>query len=240
MGNGGFIKNNLLTNVNSIIADTETNDYEIENAVNGVPSEVYQATTDSSIITIDLGEQKNFDAIALINHNINTGDTITIKLSNDNFSTIDETIDISSNINSENMYYLFNSTKTYQYLKLEISISSGNVQIGEIFLGTKYIFTKNYKWGFNPIFNVNKNVSIVNGQYFEEDISTQRGWKLNFEGVNETEYNNYKELFISGYKIFVPDVDDKECYHGVVIGNFSPQNRYGYLSFSLEFMENAK
>lgn len=240
MGNGGFIKNNLLPNLSSISADTETADYEIENAVNGVPSEVYKATGSSAAIIIDLGSSQNFDAIALINHNINSGDTVIIKLSNDNFTTTDETIDISSRINPENMYYFFSSTKTYQYIKIEISIASGNVQIGEIYLGEKYVFSRNYKWGFNPIYNVIKNVNVVNGQYFEEAISSQRGWKLSFEGVNESEYDNLKELFEAGYKVFVPDTDEKDCYHGVIIGSFTPENKFGYLSFDLEFMENAK
>ena len=240
MANGGFIKDNLLGNLSSITADTETTDYEIENAVNGVPSEVYKATGSTATIIIDLGSQKDFDAIAFINHNFNSGDSVTIKLSNDNFITINETIDISSNINTENMYYLFDTTKTYQYIKIEISIATGEVQIGEIFLGTKYVFTRNYMWGFNPIYQVNKNVNIVNGQYYEEDISTQHGYKVSFSNVEKTEYENFKKLYQSGYKIFIPDTEEKECFHGVILGSFIPENRFNYLHFDLEFMENAR
>ena len=202
-----------------------------------------------------MNEAVPFSSFSIINHNIAEGSTINLKLSSTGFASFNETIDISGEwylryiykknesgnllkTFASNLYKIF-SEKIYKYIRLEI-ISSAPIQIGEIFIGDVFSLTRNYNWGFGLIFNTEKTIENINGQYIEEQTSESQGYSLMFEGVQPAEYDSFKHLIRAGAKIFIPNMDEKECFCGVIAKNsFEANRKYHSDSFSLNFMENA-
>jgi len=254
MGNGGFLINNIAPGCLGISADSIASGYDVNSVLNGFVSDVFRSASSIVNIDIEMAEPVPFTAIAIINHNITEGSSINLRLSNTGFTAFDETINMSSNWYSRYIYkkdesgeliktfasnlYTTFEEKTYKYIRVEID-SSLYVQIGEIFIGDVFQFTRNYNWGFGLVFTTDKNIENLNGQYIESQVSEQQGYKLEFDGVLPTEYEKFKHLFREGMKIFVPDMDLKECFHGIINSTtFEVRREYYTDNFTLNFMEN--
>ena len=60
------------------------------------------------------------------------------------------------------------------------------------------------------------------------------------EKVDKSDYDSFKNLFRAGPKIFIPNMDEKVCFHGAIISSiFDPKRNIGGDKFSLDFLENA-
>ena len=240
MGSGAFIVNNIAPKYNSIWTNvTFETGKEKEFLFNDIPSLVAKTTSSTFRVSVNFSVSKTISAIAIINHNIPSGSDIYLKFSNDEFVTTSLVMNLSSSWNIGNMYALF-SPQTYKNFKLAIMGNSGTIQIGEFVIGTKFIPSSNYLWGFKPIFKVNKDVVEINGQFYEEQISEQSGFSLNFKNIDKDDYEQFKNLFRSGHKIFIPDTEKKDCFHGHIVGNlYTPERFLSGDRFPLEFLENS-
>lgn len=235
---GGFLYNNIASDYVSLTATSENSNYPVVNVVNGVLAEKYKSDTNTTEITWDFGEVKSFEGIAILEHNLVPGDTITLKLSNDNFTTVNETINIG--VNERNLYKLFDTTKQYQYLKLEIAKSSGVIEVGEVFIGLKYIFERNYNWGYSRIYNLYADIENVNGQFFQQNKVEQKGYKLKFSYMTKGQREKFEELIKETGLVFIEDTSEQECLHGIITTK-SPEwvVDLGYYSGEIVFMGNS-
>jgi len=235
---GGFIYENIANSYNSLTATSEDEDFPVTNIVNGVISEKYKSEASTTTIVWDFGEVKTFEAIAILEHNLSDGDTITLELSNDGFTTVDETINIT--VNKKNLYKLFDTQKQYQYLRLNITKTSGIIEIGEIYIGLKYVFEKNYNWGYSRIYNLYADVENVNGQFFQANKTEQRGYKLQFSYMTKQQAEMFEMLTKQPALVFFEDENEPDCLHGIITTK-APEwvIDLGYYSGEIVFMGNS-
>lgn len=245
MANGGFLINNIAGTCSSITASSTAAGYEVKSLINSIPSETFRSAGTSVNIDLDLGVEREFSALSLIN--VKGGASVILKL----FSASDYapgnmtySIDVSSRIcdmgKYKNLYQTF-AKKTSRYVRLEVSVPSGYVEFGELYLGDNFTLVRNYSWGFSPVFRSNHSATLINGQLvYGSSVSEQHGYNLTFDMVPQSEYLKFKELFRPGMIVFIPDMDALNCFHGgLLVNEFAPSRQMGYDSFSLEFWENG-
>jgi len=237
MENGAFLHDNLLDGYSSISANTEATGYDVERVVNGIPAEQYKSTGSPAQVDFIFTTAQDFKAIAIINHNIQSRDTVEIKFSNDDFSTISETVDISDSYHALNFFHKFTATKSYKGLRVLVTASAG-VAIGELFAGDYFALPINYNWDFKPTLRIHEQRADINGQLFRNIISKQRGFGLAFENVPAENWVDFARLYEAPV-VFIPDAEDPECFHGNLAGEFDPANSHDVLSFPLTFWQNA-
>ncbi len=242
MANGGILISDIAGKYETLTVNTEATNFPKENLVNGVNAETWRSTGLTGSITFDFGSVVSISSVAIINTNISETNDVKLQFSSDNFTTIDEEIDLTGEIDItlKNLWAVF-PEKTYRYIRLSAAVNSGYIEIGELFLGEYYQFSKNYNWDYQRKFKVNKYIEEINGQFYERQVSEMYGYEISFSYVPETEYKNFQNLVRAGYKVFVPDMDDKACYYGIINEDiFTPEIRAGLLKgFTLTFWENA-
>jgi len=127
-------------------------------------------------ITVDLGSAQEVKALALFDHNLTSGVTITI---NGNAAdawgapAFSEAVSYSA----EKIMHYLSSAQTYRYWQIQITDAANSanyIEIGEIMLASYYEFDRMYKWGFGQDQRAIKNSNgtpygVEQHRYFNEE-----------------------------------------------------------------------
>lgn len=238
--NGAFIVADVASDSTPTF-NTEATGYAGSNIYNGIPSEVWRTTGVSGVVTYAYDSVKSISGIGLINHNFDAAATITLEFSDDSFSTVAATENITWS--SGNTYKTFD-TKSYAGVRLTIVVSSGYCELGELVLGTEVELNPSYYYEYTRLFRENREGDVMTkgGQYFQSSVSEQNGYELDFKLIPESQFTTLKSLFRAGGKVFIPNLNESTCYYGVVTDNEmkATSRRYGsngYMDYSLTFWE---
>lgn len=238
--NGAFILNDVAGDATPTF-NTEATGYAGSNIYNQIPSEVWRSTGVSGVATYAYDSVKTISGVGLINHNFDAAATITLEFSDDSFSTVAATETITRN--SGNIYKTFEA-KSYAGVRLTVVVSSGYVELGELVLGTNVELSPSYYYEYTRMFRENRDGDVMTkgGQYFQSAVSEQEGFKLDFRLVPDTQFSTLKSLFRAGGKVFIPNLNETDCYYGVVTdsGMEARTRKFGttgYMDYSLTFWE---
>ena len=268
--NGGILYGDFFKGATLIEASNEDSNYTVANLINGKPGEPFKtddtASFDSVLIEITLAEAKGVQNICLGAHNLNDGDTIKLHGYDEGnqFTSPDFTKDIElewidrtvyAKIGGElvqltvaalnggfrNLYKTF-SAETYKYWGLELS-SDHQIIVGVAFAGLTHQFTKNYSLPVEELFETTGVYDHINGQIYEDQSYERRGKGLDFVSAPWSDFATLQMLWRQGYQVLVPDMAEKECFHGAIDkrnGLRLSRKRGGERAdFRIDFWENA-
>lgn len=253
-GGFGLIDRAPLSVVTMVNEDTN---FPKEWCKNGIPNEPTQASTTNCKIRFEFVGNSPLEMVALIGHNMDDGDTINFNTyTSSDWATGKVTINLEPRWYSRYLYKnspegvvsVFRSniykvvSVNQQYYEIELS-SSHNPLVGEICLfESSYQFNRNYKWGYQRIFNASKVMSRVNNTFYAKQANEGESYRLSFENVPPADYSDIQESFRArGYNnLFIPDYDELECYYGLLTGNSLPlkHDHSGY-AFNMNFEESS-
>jgi hypothetical protein len=143
---------------------TENALFPATNLITMDPTQVFQSTDATPIINWNFGAQRSFDVVCLVGTNLTDVATMSIQGSNDNvsFTSIQggatlalahavagQTVQNKSNMLRTNMTLLNLATpQTWQYLRIVPNTQIGGVvQIGRLFVGTKFVPSAGWQYG---------------------------------------------------------------------------------------------
>lgn len=212
MGNSAWIYGNIADDVEPV-AVTAATGYPASYVMDNIVQTYIKSTGTSLRLTWDQGAAKAITAISFHNHNIPATGTQTLSFSADNFSTTAVTVNLTPA--TDNFFKVFTSA-SYQYQRTINNVSSGVVQIGEIYMGTLFTPSVDIAPQYRETFRINRSVNIVNGQYFIRNISKHTGFQIEYRGVTSTDIDTFKTIAAGGHCVFIPDLDGTACYHGVI------------------------
>lgn len=234
MGKGAFI---IPYQVAAVSADSAQATNPATNMTDGIPGKVYKSEGSTAEIVIQLNSPENISGISIHNHNIPTaGSSVALSFSSDGSTW---GTPVAAPVNPGNFYIVCD--QTYEYIKVAVSIPSGDIEIGQVVVGHLLELPENFQYPYRIRIIKKKKVIDVNGQFYQRLISSQRGYELPFELVSPTQRTQYEELLEADYRVFLPDLDLLECYHGVVTQETLDVERSvgDAEKFTCTFLENA-
>jgi hypothetical protein len=237
--NGAFIVDDC-ANGSVPTFNTEATGYAGSNIYNGIPSEVWRTTGVSGVVTYAFDSTQTISAVAVINSNLTSASSGKVEFSDDSFSTVAETETFSC---LSTFYHSFEA-KSYTGIKFTFSKNSGYVEIGELVIGTLLELNPSYYYEYRRLFRENRDGDIMTkgGQYFQSAVSEQIGYQLDVKLYPESEFGTLRKLYRAGGKVFIPNLNETDCYYGVVTDLQMEANtrRYGttgYMDYSLTFWQ---
>jgi hypothetical protein len=236
MGDTAIIHNNIAPGCTGITATNENPDKPITAALNNAPADTFESTAGSSEIVLPFLTLIAFNGAALVNHNFVAGDSVKMRVTNNDFATYDEyTIPIYSSIS-----YLNQGISGINKIKFIITSNRDTISIGQIYIGTYYTFP------YSPDFPVKKELIENNvgnkgvfGQQFTKLLSEQWRYDLSYSGVYEEDYTAFRNTLYSGEpKILILDTDTHDALQGEKQGNLPVSISVEGAAFSLSFLQN--
>jgi hypothetical protein len=238
MANGGFLYNNLNKSVTPVASTTATG-YSILDAVDGYPSTYHRSAGTSLTVKWNFGSATAIVGAAIVNHNIPVGATVDLEWSNDDFANVLATEHMVAQ--AADMFLSF-SLKSYQYVRYNITVSSGYIQVGEFCIyQAKYQPARNYSWEYQRIKQICRYQSEAGGQITKKTISRRSGFVIPFYNMPAADQDSLAVVLEKENVLFMPDFDVQECYHGalvedIITADVSPAFRHKY---KVRFMQNA-
>jgi hypothetical protein len=203
-------------------------------------------------IKIDLGSATLVEIVALLNHNLPSNATVTIRANATDRGTLanwQSSSSYSSTMTFHKVSMCKEISETYRWWHIEIDGASGdaNSELGEFFLGTTESFTMNYKWPFKEgtLRTVNENLS-VHGQRWRTTIAKKKSFSLDFDAITDANLVAEIEAFFEGHEmdspfVFVPVSGDSECYFVFCINDEQAARNFADLNAcTLELEEQTR
>lgn len=132
---GAYLLNNRITSAGMITPSSEDADYPAENLIDLQAAKVFRAAAAGAItILIDFGSAVAADTVAIINHNLAAGATITLKADNSSPPT---TTRVSPAYRQHDIWGAFTDPSVRYYLLTLSGAGSSPVQIGQLLIGNR-------------------------------------------------------------------------------------------------------
>lgn len=215
--NGGFILNR--TTPSQITCGQEATGYPATNLFTDNPNQLFKSSGSSTVyINVAYSGIPTLTGIAFINHSIPPGAIIKILW----YEGVWQTYKTFSMItwNSKNLYFKFSQPRIYQSFKIEISLLTAAIYIGELYPGTAYQFPYNYEWGYEETFTVVKEVVTTDeGIHFE--VPTAQApefsrYAIKFSNSPSENLSLFYDIIRPGKKVFIPSFITPQCHFGIV------------------------
>lgn len=225
MGYPGYIGANLITSESMLTTTTSDATYPKAGLCDGSSAVPFRLTSHEGGIAVDFGSEKFVNAIAVIEHNINTGATITLKAGNTSACSIWTE---SLTYTETNLFKHFGDhvgqtqeIGPFRYWNFEISGGTGpDVYIGEIILGELVHFTMGYLYGWtDTMIYTNVKASTPKGHIKGYDLAKQAYFGYKFEHLSSAQILEVKAM-VSMAKgtlnpfVWVPNTGLSTCYFG--------------------------
>lgn len=224
--NGGFLHGNGSLDATPT-ASTSASGYSIADAVDGRPNTVHRSSGTSLTVTWDFSAAKSLAGASIHNHNIPTGATVLIEFSTNNFSSTAATETMTPTTGAD-FFLKFASAQNYRYVRFNITVSSGYIQVGEYCLWeSSYQFAKNYVMPHRRLYRLTRYTNNSAGQANIVNVSEQYGFGLDFRQIASTEMPYMVAVVKAGHVCFIPDMSAATCYHGVISESLSFERGYG-------------
>jgi len=174
----------------------------------------------SEYLKVDLTEIKDISGVFVFNHNLQSGATIKVQFSTDDFTTISEEYGLSRGDNNKYVK-LFDSVKQYRYVRIwieDVDNPDGYVEIGRIWIGTElepnpgYEMKRGRSWKDDSIIKISEGRQVASIQR----IRYER-WDYSFGKIKRSEWEDMirdrglsRELIIVEKKEGSSDYDEPE------------------------------
>jgi hypothetical protein len=237
MSNGKIFYNNIMAN-STLSVSSEAEGFEKEYLVNKNQGVVWRSTgIDENIIQMTFDSATAINGIVVLNHNLESGDTFYLEASENNFSTTaqSQAVDPGKGFIEVNW--------NYQYYRLRLQKTGGDyIQVGEIYLiGSSYEFDRNFKWNYSYTKEINRNSKqTTSGQVYRKTRFVRKGFDLEFDGMTDTQKENFESISESDYICFLPNGSSGDLYYGIVDFSTYTHVYTNYWNASVNFMENPK
>lgn len=237
MSNGKIFYNNIIAN-STLSVSSEAEGFEKEYLANKNQGVVWRSTgIDENIIQMTFDSATAIKGIVVLNHNLESGDTFYLEASIDNFSTTaqSQAVDPGKGFIEVNW--------NYQYYRLRLQKTGGDyIQVGEIYLpGSSYEFDRNFNWNYSYTREINRNSKqTTSGQVYRKTRFIRKGFDLTFDGMTDTQKENFESISESDYICFLPNGSSGDLYYGIVDFSTYTHVYTNYWNASVNFMENPK
>ena len=202
-------------------------------------------------IKVDLGSATQVTIAAILNHNVLSSGTITLRAHATDLGTLatwqsSASYSTTITIKSPSCYEAIN--QTYRWWHIEFDNASGeNVEIGEYFLGTYSTFTMGYKYPFREkeLRTVTENLS-VHGQRWRYKIAEKAYFGVDFDAVTDANLISEIKAFFAEHEndtpfVFVPESTEGYCYYVFCLNDLEAARNFEDLNaFSLELEEQTR
>jgi hypothetical protein len=237
MSNGKIFYNNLIESC-TVTTTTEAGGFEKEYLFNRNQGVVWRSTgiTENNI-QMTYGSAAAVKGIAVLNHNLESGDTFKFEASDNNFSTTAQDADLDPAKGFVEVDW------NYQYYRLRLSKSAGDyIQVGEIYLvGCCCAFDRNFNWNYSYTREINRNSKqTTSGQVYRKTRFIRKGFDLEFNGMTDTQKETFEDISESDYICFLPNGSSGDLYYGIVDFSTYTHVYTNYWNASVNFMENPK
>jgi hypothetical protein len=224
MPNGKVFYNNILTPANiannllTLSVTTETPTYEKKFLYDNHPGTLYRTTAiTTQYITFSFTTPTSIKGIAILNHNLLTGDTFTFEASStSNFSSpVSQVIDP--------LKGWVEISWNYQYYRIKMSKSTGSyIQVGEIYLFTgAYEFENNFNWNYTKTKEIVRKSSLsTSGQTYRKTSYIRYGFNLSLTLLSDTQQQLFETIGESDYVVLFPYGTTGQKYYGCL--DFGP------------------
>jgi hypothetical protein len=224
---GAYLANNLIVNAATIAASSADTAYPIANLCDYIGANVMRATSKTTLVlTIDLGAAAPADSIALINHNLTAGSSISLKAGN---SPNPSTVVASPTYRVHDLWKAFTLT-TARYWTVTISDNNPvNLQIGELLLGARVALPRGRRIGnYSP---ATKRAAITGETYagviHSYHLFERKQFNPIFRVASAAELAVFQTLDALTYGnlypfLFVPDGSGVDCYYVRKEPDFEP------------------
>lgn len=195
-----FINDNYFRSGTIIEVTSEAAQFSVENVQDDVKTLVWRTNTgdiEDEHIILDNGSEKEYDFIALLNHNLTADATITLKGADD--------AAITSNVVSDtivrtgtNIYQFLTTARTKRYIQLIVDDDanpSNYIQIGVVVVGKYWEPNRNYSaYSDGPLDETEIETSPGGAMFVTQDRRMRRVWLLPFNGLDDTTETNLRAM----------------------------------------------
>jgi hypothetical protein len=145
----------------------------------------------------DLGEAKEYDSIALINHNLTSSATITIRGADDSAFTTNAVTDTITH-NNNNIFQFLAAARTKQYVMLEIADPanpSGYVQVGCFVVGKYFATSRTFgPYAEGELDETEMEYSPSNNVFVTQERPALVNREIAFKGLDDTSITNVRAM----------------------------------------------
>jgi len=153
-------------------------------------------TGKSGEIVIDPGQANQASVIALMNHNLTSGATVTIQGNSSDLWT-SPPFSQSLSFKAPDMYDMF-TAETWRYWRLVVDDSArplADIKIGELILGTLTELDRNYDWDLKEE-QIYKNIvhETEGGNFWSYELFDRKSWTMKFSDLTGSQLGEIKAL----------------------------------------------
>jgi hypothetical protein len=224
---GAFLATNLITSAATITPSTENTAYPRANLYDKIAAKVFRCTSPTALtILIDFGANVTADTIALINHNLSAGATISLKADGSNPPT---TAIASPTYRANDLWKAFTSTTARYWLLTIASGGTANLQIGQLILGVRTAFPRGRRIGnYSPkVDRQNISMESYGGAVNAYQLFDRKNFNPTFR-VLESERSIFTalDLAVKGNLypfLYIPDGTGADCHYARKEVSYEPQ-----------------
>lgn len=153
-------------------------------------------TAKSGEIVIDLGQAGQASVIALMNHNLTSGASVSIQGNSSDLWTAPP-FSQSLSFRALDMYDIF-TAETWRYWRLVVDDSTrpvADIRIGELILGTLVELDRNYDWDLKEDQSY-KNIvhETEGGNFWSYELFDRKSWTMKFSDLTSLQLSEIKTL----------------------------------------------
>lgn len=211
----------LLNQIDSdavITVSSEDSAYPKENIYGQVAAKVFRSeSTTILIMQIDFGASVAANTIALVNHNLTSGATVTLK----NNDTSPGTTITTMAYRASDMWKAFTSVSAQEWEIVITDVNTADIQIGQIILGTRVQFPVGRKIanGYIPaVRRINIGDETYGGVKWNYHLHQRREFNPSFLCRSAADLAVFSTLDTAVYGdhypfLYIPNVSGSECYY---------------------------
>lgn len=242
-----FVLNNLINISTLDSVASEDTEFLKENLYNKCHSEPYRTTAKTSQY-IRVNDGVNYpDIICIMNHNLTSGATITLKADNDPPNWGSPSYSQALSYNLQNIKYEFDQDYDWYGLEIDDAGNSNCPEIGELILGNVTALDNAFLYPYDEI---KEYLRVLNvnpwGQRWYKKLAIKKSWGVDYQGVSDANLTAQVEaLFdsIDGISplVFIPDHTKADCWYVHILNDLSAKRNWkDNNAFTLQIEEQSR
>jgi hypothetical protein len=241
-----YATDDIHNGVTLISSSSDQPEYPDDNVANLPISKPWRTVGNASQwIEFDLGATLGFDLIALVNHNLTAGATITIKAG---ASAAPSTVIGTMTARQFDAFKLFSSLQSYAFVRIEISDPSNVnnfISVGAVLLGASTVLGFGFNFGWQPS-DVQNNLTLTTeyNVLHSFELNYQKELSLDFEELTTSQLEQLRQIYLAAKQdifpfFWIPDAAVNDGYLFRFTEAFRPK-RGMRASVSLSFREDSR
>jgi hypothetical protein len=218
MAYAAYIAPNLISSTATISSGTADSTYGLAKLYDGKAGVPFRWTvTTGGYVEVDFGAAVSVGAVALINHNLTAGASVTLK---GGASANPSTVNVSLTWREHDLWAAVTPAASYRYWRLTVSeTNTANSEIGELVLGALTQLTSGYTYGFQT--SVNRGMASHEtelGVRYAAKRWERLGWSYQWRGISTAQLAELQALdaAVDGSRlpfVWVPESSAAPCYY---------------------------